>query len=102
MTPRGQQIIAAMVDTRLAELASDRRPDMTPPTTTHGSPGGINDGGADALWYARAAIRSAGDLDDATVAEACRQIIATPDPDVTENERIGATHMLCLVEGEMV
>lgn len=29
---------------------------MTPPTT-HGSPGGINDGGADALWYARARLR---------------------------------------------
>lgn len=74
---------------------------MTPPTT-HGTPsGGINDGGADALWYARAAVTSAADLDDATVAEACRTIINSADSNVTEDERIGAMHMLCLIEGEM-
>lgn len=100
MTPRGKQIIAGIIGTRLSELATARRDETLP--TTHGSPGRVKDGGADALWYARAAIQSAGDLDDATVAEACRQIIATPDPDVTETERNRAAHMLCLVEGEMV
>lgn len=75
---------------------------MTPPTTTHGTPsGGINDGGADALWYARAAVTSAADLDDATVAEACRTIINSTDSNVTEFERTRAKYLLCLVEGEM-
>jgi hypothetical protein len=76
---------------------------MTYPPTTHGTPtGGINDGGADALWYARAAVKSAADLDDATVAEACRTIINSTDSNVTELERTRARHLLWLVEGEMV
>lgn len=75
---------------------------MTSPTTTHGAPsGGIKDGGADALWYARAAVTSAADMDDATVAEACRTIINSTDKSVDGAERFMAEVMLCLVEGEM-
>lgn len=100
MTPRGQQIIAAMVDTRLAELASYRRHYMTPPTTTHGAPGRDSSGGADALWYARAVIADVTDYDDATIANACKMLIghADTDPDTW----LRARDMLHLVEGEMV
>lgn len=100
MTPRGKQIIAGIIDTRLSELATARR-DETPPTT-HGSPGRDSSGGADALWYARAAIRSASDLDDATVAEACRQIIGVTDGTVARDERNRAADLLRLIEGETV
>lgn len=72
------------------------------PTTTHGTPpGGISDGGADALWYARAAIKSAADLDDQTVFTACATIMTSKDERVTHIERERALHLLCLVEGEM-
>lgn len=75
---------------------------IPPTSTTHSpQPGGINDGGADALWYARAAVKSAADLDDATVAEACRTIINSADKSVGWTERFMAEVMLCLVEGEM-
>lgn len=74
---------------------------MTSPTTTHGTPTGeVNDGGADALWYARAAVKTAEDMDDATVASACQFLISHPATD-TET-RFRAQDMLCLVEGEMV
>lgn len=75
---------------------------MTPPTsTTHGTPsGGINDGGADALWYARAAVTDATQHDDETVASACRILISHPDTDPETWFR--ARDMLCLIEGEMV
>lgn len=62
----------------------------------------IEDHGTNALWYARAVIADLADYDDATVAEACRQIINSTDPSVTDSDRAQAADLLCLVEGEMV
>jgi hypothetical protein len=72
---------------------------MTRPATTHDlPPGQVNDGGADAQWYARAVLADIADHDDATIATACRALIADPetDPDVWFRAR----DLLVLVEGE--
>jgi hypothetical protein len=74
---------------------------MTPPSTTHVTqPGGDSSGGADVLWYARAALSDATQHDDETVASACKILISHPDTDPDTWFR--ARDMLALVEGEMV
>lgn len=70
---------------------------MTLPAITHTHQSGrVTEGGADGLWYARAVMTDAKDHDDATIAEACRVLIRSPETDPETWFR--ARDMLKLVE----